>query len=79
MYVVKFDTESGDHYVAVFKEFPTDKHLSAYVLEHYPDEIRYKEEDVEESNPISRTIFWEVHDLEPQELPKPLKKAIRSI
>jgi len=69
IFVVTFDTESCDHYVAVFKNKPTDRHLSAYVKENYPEEIN-------EDN--CRTISWDITEVPIQELPKPIK-AIPSI
>ena len=70
IFVVTFDTESGDHYVAAFKDKPTDRHLSAYIKENNPEEID------DENN--CRTIFWDITEVPIQELPKPIK-AIPSI
>ena len=63
VYAVKFDTESGDHYQTVFKDKPSDGHLSAYVKDNFPDEISAGE----------RTILWEVNKVDVEELPKPIK------
>ena len=64
-YSVHFYTESTDHYYAVFDDKPSNGHLSAYVKEHYPEEID------EENN--TRTIFWNVEELEAESLPIPIK------
>ena len=63
IYVVNFSTESCDHYNAVFNKKPNDGHLSAYVKEHYPDEIM----------DYGRLIFWEVEEVEVESLPEPIE------
>ena len=62
VYSVHFQTESGDDYYSVFREKPTDGHLSAYVKENFPDEIRDGE----------RLIYWTINVEDLEELPEPI-------
>lgn len=68
VYAVHFRTESSDEYMAVFNENPTDGHLSAYVKENYPEEVIQDEED----GSFHRYIFWNVEELDIEDLPKPI-------
>ena len=70
VFVVHFSTESGDHYLAAFREEPTDEHLTAYIKERFPEEIS---EDGK-----CRYIFWDVEECVVENLPIPVK-AIPSI
>jgi len=65
VFAVHFSTESGDHYYAAFREEPTDAHLSAYIKQHYPEEVS---EDGK-----CRYIFWEVEECVIQNLPEPIE------
>lgn len=68
VYVVKYHTESGDSgVVGWFDEYPTDGHLTAYFNKLMPDEF-FKDKDGE-----VRYIFWEVWELDHEQLPKPVK------
>jgi len=66
VWMVRFDTESCDHYMAVFNEKPTDGHLSAYVKERFG-------EVSEENGKLYRTIFWTIEETTIEDLPKPIK------
>ena len=72
-WVVQFDTEAGDHYVACFNQEPTDAHLLAYCLENYGYEFRLRD-DSDISKGGERLITWEISEEEIQDLPLPLDK-----
>lgn len=70
IYIATYKTESGDEGVEGFwTEKPTDHHLETY----------FRENNEEEFDRDSRTIFWEVHQLELMSLPKKSKKVTPSI
>ena len=66
VYAVLFITESGDQYQAVFKNEPTDGHLTAYVKKNFPDEI-YQHEGKK-----SLLISWDITETPIEELPEPI-------
>lgn len=76
IYIVDYVTESGDRGVeGYWTERPTDNHLETYFREHNEDEF----DDQDSREEACRTIFWDVHELELQKLPKPAKKVTPSI
>lgn len=67
VYVVEYVTESGDRgVVGYFPEYPTDGHLTAWFKENMPSEF------VTEDGVELRYVFWDVHELEPLDMPKPV-------
>lgn len=70
MYIVTWETESGDSGVeGYWEDKPTDLHLETYFRKQNPDEFDHGR----------RLIWWEVHELEKAELPKPAKRVTPSI
>jgi hypothetical protein len=61
----------------VSKNKPTDCHLSAYCVEHYPEYFRFIDEG-DFTKGGERCIYWDVDECDVLELPLPID-AIPSI
>lgn len=69
LYVVTYHTESGDRGVeGVFNAKPDDGHLATLTRINHPDEI--EDEDTDDER---RLIFYDIQEVEVQDLPEPSK------
>jgi hypothetical protein len=71
VWIVNFKTENDDHFSACFKEKPTDRHLTAYCVEHYPKYFSFKDNS-DFSKGGERWIYWEVVECDLLGLPLPI-------
>lgn len=70
IYVVTYDTESGDRgVVGYFNRRPTNRHLTALFRELMPDEF------VSDVDGVRRMVFWSVEGLKEMKLPKPVDEV----
>ena len=72
IYIVAYTTESGDEGVdGYWIGKPSDKNLETYFRKKCPNEFDNKRK--------VRYIFWSVHELESQKMPKEAKKVTPTI